>query len=71
MATLSKDTLDLQNDIDRMLSQSIAVLDSLSFEDQFKCLPTNTIASVLWLLSDRLREIEINYQALTDASRHQ
>ena len=50
--------LERQNTLDTLISQSKAILISLSANDNFDCLTRDTIAASLGLMSDQLERIE-------------
>ncbi|RXJ70782.1 hypothetical protein CS022_22420 [Veronia nyctiphanis] len=64
MNTVPKNLHSLQEDIDRLVFQSKALVITLSAQDQFKSLTDETLSSALWLLNDRLNDIDQACQRL-------
>lgn len=58
MENIANNSLDYQEEINRLVSQTKALLLTLTAQDQFKTLHEQTIADALWLLTDRLSDIE-------------
>ena len=58
-----KSPVDHFNDIVRFILQSQSVLNALSWEDNYEELPKEAVANVLWLVSDRLDDIETSVNA--------
>lgn len=57
-ATKSNQLIDTVDNLNRLTSQARAVVASLCSDDNFKTLNEATLANLLWLLGDRLDDIE-------------
>ncbi|MFD2177762.1 hypothetical protein [Veronia pacifica] len=57
MNTVAKNTQEIQDDINRMLAQANALIDTLCVDDQYRTIDITTLSNALWLLSDRITDI--------------
>ncbi|MDD1795117.1 hypothetical protein LRP50_18470 [Enterovibrio sp. ZSDZ42] len=64
MSTLTNNHLEIQNDINRMLAQANALIDMLCVDDQYRTIDAATLSNALWLLSDRITDIDHACQQL-------
>ena len=63
---VSRDYLDAQDDFHRLISQSKALLFALSCNDNHKDLGDEIMSDSLWLLIDRLRDVEAAHNQIVD-----
>jgi hypothetical protein len=63
----SIDILDIQNDFDRYMAQTRAVLASLISDNNFEHLNPEHTSSALWLVLDRLEDLSTANQAIVTA----
>ncbi|WP_281545892.1 hypothetical protein [Grimontia sp. SpTr1] len=64
MSTLANNHLEIQNDINRLLAQANALIDVLCVEDQYRAIDTVTLSNALWLLGERITDIDHACQQL-------
>jgi translation initiation factor 6 (eIF-6) len=58
MKRIAKTTLSLQSDIDRLVTQTQALMALLIANDQFKSLNPDLLGDVLWIAADRIDEVK-------------
>ncbi len=51
--------LDIQDDLDRLLSQTGALVNTLIANDHFTRLDKTSLSELLWLVSERMRDIAV------------
>lgn len=59
---LSNEFIVAQDNFDRYMAQSKSLLVALSAEDQFKAMSDEHIAGSLWLLFDRLNDLQTAHE---------
>lgn len=66
MKIVAKNNLDIQDDISRLLFQTKALVMTLSADQQFEVLNSETLSNAFWLLDDRLSDLEQACEKLFD-----
>ena len=57
--------LQLKNELDKNIYQAEAAIKALCIEDHFEGMDKDTLAGMLWLLSDNLKNIKRSVKGIT------
>jgi|GEM_PF-5627658 len=57
--------LDRRDEFCRLLTQSKALVNMMTANDNLDGIPAQTVSDLLWLLSDRLDDMQASYDRLT------
>ena len=57
--------LQLKNELDKNIYQAEAAINALCIEDHFEAMDKDTLAGMLWLLSDNLKNIKRSVKGIT------
>lgn len=58
--------LQLKNELDKNIYQAEAAINTLCIEDHFEAMDKDTLAGMLWLLSDNLEKIKQDVRRITE-----
>ncbi|MCC2607342.1 hypothetical protein [Planctobacterium marinum] len=61
---LGADSANREENIMRLLSQTKAVLETLTVNDQYSCISHATLGSNIWLVEDQIKQIESEFTEL-------
>lgn len=57
--------LQLKNELDKNIYQAEAAITALCIEDHFKTMDKDTLAGMLWVLSDNLEKIKRSVKGIS------
>lgn len=58
--------LDAFNNFDRLMAQTKTAILILTMNDNFKCMRDEDISNALWLIGDRVDDLQQAYESLAD-----
>ena len=59
--------LDACNNFDRLMAQTKTAILMLTINDNFKCMKDEDISNALWLVGDRIEDLQKAYECLAGA----